>query len=178
MPTRQSVDGAGTRRYRRFPVPTTKLAAFLAEDHETPFLVVDLDVVAERFRRLEAALPGVRIFYAVKANPAAPVLRTLVALGSAFDVASPAEIDACLDAGAVHRRPVSFGNTIKKSRDVPPPTGSASTGTRWMPTKSSRRCSLMRQGPTCACGCFTTAPRPTGRCRASSAVTATTRWSS
>jgi ornithine decarboxylase len=98
-------------------VPTPKLAAFLSQDHETPFLVVDLDVVAERFERLAEALPGVRIFYAVKANPAAPVLRTLVALGSAFDVASPVEIDACLEAGAA-TRDLSFGNTIKKARHV------------------------------------------------------------
>jgi ornithine decarboxylase len=98
-------------------VPTPKLAAFLAQDHETPFLVVDLDVVAERFRRLATALPGVGIYYAVKANPAAPVLRTLVELGSAFDVASPAEIDACLDAGA-RTTDLSFGNTIKKARDI------------------------------------------------------------
>ena len=117
VPTRQSVDASRSRRYRRIPVPTPKLAAFLAQDHETPFLVVDLDVVAERFRRLAEALPGVRIFYAVKANPAAPVLRTLVALGSAFDVASPAEIDACLDAGAA-TADLSFGNTIKKARHI------------------------------------------------------------
>jgi len=98
-------------------VPTPKLTAFLAQHHETPFLVVDLDVVAERFCRLAAAMPGVRIFYAVKANPAAPVLRTLLGLGSAFDVASPAEIDACLAAGAVPAD-LSFGNTIKKARDI------------------------------------------------------------
>jgi ornithine decarboxylase len=117
VPTRQSVDVLGGRRYRRIPVSTPKLDAFLAQAHETPFLVVDLDVVAERYRRLDEALAGVRIFYAVKANPAAPVLRTLVALGSAFDVASPAEIDACLDAGAMPQD-LSFGNTIKKARDV------------------------------------------------------------
>jgi len=98
-------------------VSTPKLSAFLAQDHETPFLVVDLDVVAERFQRLAAALPGVRIFYAVKANPAAPVLRTLVRLGSAFDVASPREIDACIEAGA-SPADLSFGNTIKKARDI------------------------------------------------------------
>src|SRR3954468_5496239 len=117
VPTRQSVDARGPRRYRRLPVPTPKLTAFLAQHHETPFLVVDLDVVAERFSRLEAALPGVRIFYAVKANPAAPILRTLLGLGSAFDVASPAEIDACLDAGAA-TADLSFGNTIKKARHI------------------------------------------------------------
>ena len=98
-------------------MPTPKLAAFLAQDHETPFLVVDLDVVAERFRRLAAALPGVRIYYAVKANPAAPILRTLVALGSAFDVASPAEIDRVLLAGG-DPATISYGNTIKKRRDI------------------------------------------------------------
>ena len=98
-------------------MPTSKLTAFLSQHHETPFLVVDLDVVAERFCRLAAALPGVRIFYAVKANPAAPILRTLLGLGSAFDVASPAEIDACLAAGAVPAD-LSFGNTIKKARDI------------------------------------------------------------
>jgi diaminopimelate decarboxylase len=38
-------------------------------------------------------LPAARVYYAVKANPAQPVLERLVRLGSAFDVASPAEID-------------------------------------------------------------------------------------
>ncbi len=96
---------------------TAKLESFLAQHHETPFLVVDLDVVADRYRQLADALPAARIFYAVKANPAPPVLRRLVALGSAFDVASPAEIDACLAAGAV-AADVSYGNTLKKSRHV------------------------------------------------------------
>jgi ornithine decarboxylase len=98
-------------------VPTTKIETFLQEDHPTPFLVVDLDVVAERYRRLAAALPGARIYYAVKANPAMPVLRALVELGSAFDVASPVEIDACRAAGAAATQ-LSFGNTIKKASHI------------------------------------------------------------
>ena len=98
-------------------MPTQKIESFLRERRPTPYLVVDLDVVAERYRRLAAALPQARIYYAVKANPATPVLRTLVALGSAFDVASPAEIDICLDAGAVASE-LSFGNTIKKPADI------------------------------------------------------------
>jgi len=99
-------------------MPTVKLKEFLAtSDHSTPFLVVDLDVVAQRYRDLTAMVPGARIHYAVKANPAHEVLALLVELGSAFDVASPAEIDLCLSAGA---RPedLSFGNTIKKARDI------------------------------------------------------------
>jgi ornithine decarboxylase len=99
------------------PMPTAKLDRFLAENScATPFLVVDLDVVAERYRRLAAAVPA-RIHYAVKANPAPAVLSLLVELGSSFDVASPDEIDRCLRAGAVGRD-LSYGNTIKKARDI------------------------------------------------------------
>ena len=46
-----------------------------------------------------------------------PVLERLVRLGSAFDVASPAEIDRCLLAGADPAH-ISYGNTIKKRRDI------------------------------------------------------------
>jgi ornithine decarboxylase len=98
-------------------LPTPKLEAFLAQDHDTPYLVVDLDIVVDRYRQLADAIPSARIYYAVKANPAAPVLRRLVELDSAFDVASPAEIDACLAAGA-HPRDISYGNTLKKARHV------------------------------------------------------------
>jgi ornithine decarboxylase len=38
-------------------------------------------------------------------------------VGSCFDVASPAEIQACLEAGATPER-ISYGNTIKKRSDV------------------------------------------------------------
>jgi ornithine decarboxylase len=41
----------------------------------------------------------------------------LVELGSSFDVASPDEIDRCLAAGAAGRD-LSYGNTIKKARDI------------------------------------------------------------
>jgi ornithine decarboxylase len=93
---------------------TPKIARFLAEQQPaTPCLVLDVDRVDANFRALEHALPLARIYYAVKANPGAPILQRLVRLGSSFDAASWEEIQACLDAGA---RPdaISFGNTIKK----------------------------------------------------------------
>ncbi len=93
---------------------TTKIAQFLA-DHQpaTPCLVLDVDRVEANFRALSHALPLARIYYAVKANPAAPILERLVGLNSFFDAASIEECEACLTAGA---RPsaISFGNTIKK----------------------------------------------------------------
>jgi ornithine decarboxylase len=93
---------------------TPKIAHFIAEHlPATPCLVLDVDRVDANFRALQHALPLARIYYAVKANPAAPVLRRLVTLGSSFDAASYEEVAACLDTGA---RPeaISFGNTIKK----------------------------------------------------------------
>ena len=82
-----------------------------------PCLVVDLDVVRENYRAFAKALPDSRIFYAVKANPAPELLALLVSLGSCFDTASVAEIEMVLAAGATPER-ISFGNTIKKERDV------------------------------------------------------------
>ena len=93
---------------------TSKIARFLA-DHQpaTPCLVLDVDRVEANFRALSHTLPLARIYYAVKANPAAPILARLVGLDSSFDAASIEEVEFCLEAGA---RPaaISFGNTIKK----------------------------------------------------------------
>jgi ornithine decarboxylase len=79
--------------------------------------VVDLDIIESNFRTLRAELPAAKVFYAVKANPARDVVRRLVKLGSSFDVASPGEIDLVMSAGAKPHQ-VSFGNTIKKERDI------------------------------------------------------------
>ena len=97
---------------------TSRIDAFLREtDAPTPFVVVDVAMVAERYESLREAIPQARVYYAVKANPGAPILRRLNELGSAFDVASPAEIEMCLAAGA-DPADISYGNTIKKSRDI------------------------------------------------------------
>lgn len=84
---------------------------------ETPYLRIDLDRVADNFRSLRAALPDAEIRYAVKANPAEPVLRLLAAAGAAFDVASIGEVDLCLSAGVDGAR-LAYGNTIKKPSAV------------------------------------------------------------
>ena len=97
---------------------TPKIEKFLARHRpETPCLLFDLDILADNYRRLSAALPGAEIYYAVKANPAAPVLHSLAGLGSKFDAASLVEIDRCLAAGA-DPADIAFGNTIKKQSDI------------------------------------------------------------
>ncbi len=97
---------------------TKKIEKFLAEQRpQTPCLVVDLDVVADNYRRLRTAVPRANIYYAVKANPAPEVLKVLAKLGSSFDTASINEIDMALATGATADR-LSFGNTIKKKADI------------------------------------------------------------
>ena len=95
-----------------------KTVRFLAEQQPaTPCLVVDLEVVADAYKLLRHYLPLARVFYAIKANPAREVLAILDRLGSSFDVASRGEIDLCLHLGVKADR-ISFGNTIKKERDI------------------------------------------------------------
>ena len=88
-----------------------------AQDKETPFLVVDLKKVEEKYDELLDSLPFAKIYYAVKANPLEEVLRMLVRKGSCFDIASVYELDHILSLGASPDR-VSYGNTIKKSRNI------------------------------------------------------------
>jgi len=101
---------------------TERIREFLRDRRERgldegPVLVVDLDVVRDNYNAFAKALPDTRVFYAVKANPAPEVLSLLASLGSCFDTASVAEIEMALAAGASPDR-VSYGNTIKKERDI------------------------------------------------------------
>ncbi len=97
---------------------TERIQRFLNEHQPpTPCLVVDLEVIKQNYRNLRHHLPLAQVFYAVKANPAPDVVRLLVQEGSSFDAASLPEIDSCLACGASADR-ISFGNTIKKERDI------------------------------------------------------------
>src|SRR5580704_9252656 len=97
---------------------TERIRDFLRTRNEDgPCLVVDLDVVRDNYTAFAKALPDTRVFYAVKANPAPELLSLLARLGSCFDTASVVEIEMALAAGVGPDR-ISFGNTIKKERDV------------------------------------------------------------
>jgi ornithine decarboxylase len=83
----------------------------------SPCLVVDVDMVEHAYHELARALPEARIFYAVKANPDDAIVARLARVGSDFDAASLGEIDRCLAHGVAPHR-ISYGNTIKKQRDI------------------------------------------------------------
>ena len=101
---------------------TNRIIEFLRDRREKglddgPCVVVDLDVVRDNYASFAQALPDTRVCYAVKANPDPQVLKLLAGLGSCFDTASVVEAQQALAAGATPDR-ISFGNTIKKERDI------------------------------------------------------------
>src|SRR6195256_4721548 len=97
---------------------TARIREFLKQrKDEGPCLVVDLDIVRDNYQSFARTLPDSKVFYAVKANPAPEILKLLADLGSCFDVASIAETEAALAAGASSDR-ISYGNTIKKESDI------------------------------------------------------------
>jgi len=83
----------------------------------TPYLDLDVGAAVTRYRRLGAALPGTAVHYAVKANPDPALLVALVAAGCRFDVASPVEVVAVLEAGAAPADLV-YSNPVTRRTDI------------------------------------------------------------
>ncbi len=89
------------------------LGTLAARMGATPFYAYDRALIAARVGDLRRALPeGVRLSYAVKANPMGDLLRHLAGLVDGFDVASSGELDRVLDAGAAPET-VSFAGPGK-----------------------------------------------------------------
>lgn len=88
----------------------------IPEKYSTPCLVIDLQKVKDNYKRLVDLQIG-EVFYAMKANSGQHVLDALADLGSSFDCASMGEINTILNMGVSPDR-ISFGNTIKKERDI------------------------------------------------------------
>ncbi|MGB0467129.1 MAG: type III PLP-dependent enzyme [Pontibacterium sp.] len=89
----------------------------LSETQETPFLALDLNSIKAKYDELKQGFDFARIFYAVKANPADEVIELLAQLGACFDIASIYELDKVMQFGVSPDR-MSYGNTIKKARDI------------------------------------------------------------
>ena len=83
----------------------------------TPCLLLDPALARDRFTELAAALPGVRIHYAVKANPHPRLLACLHAAGCRFEAASWAEVRAAIRVGA-DPATVLFTHPVKPAADI------------------------------------------------------------
>jgi len=67
---------------------TTKQLQALAKEHGTPIVVIDHDIIRRNYAEFKKHLPKVQAYYALKANPAPEIVRTLYKAGASFDVAS------------------------------------------------------------------------------------------
>lgn len=111
VPVQTAVKGAAGLNF-------DEVADYIAENSfERPTLVISRDRVAAQYDALSAGLGRAQIHYALKANPAPEIIRLLVKKGSGFDAASRQEIELCLSQG-VDTSKVSFGNTIKRGKDI------------------------------------------------------------
>ena len=100
-----------------YPRATFQRLKAFADQQETPFVVIDKQTIADSYDQLVSCFPVAKIYYAVKANPAIEITEMLRDKGSNFDIASIYELDKVMGAGVSADR-ISYGNTIKKARDV------------------------------------------------------------
>lgn len=95
-----------------------KIQQFLNKNQlPSPCLVIDMEIVEKNYNAITSALPFAHCYYAVKSNPAVPVVQFLVNNGACFDAASINEINFCLSLGAKPEK-ILFGNTIKKQSEI------------------------------------------------------------
>jgi ornithine decarboxylase len=85
---------------------------YLAEKYGSPLLVLSLEQIEQNYKLLNDYLPGVHVYYAVKANPDERLVRKLASLGSYFDVASDGEMLALTSYGIAPDRMV-YANPVK-----------------------------------------------------------------
>ncbi|WAE53534.1 type III PLP-dependent enzyme [Stutzerimonas frequens] len=100
-----------------FPRATFQKMKAFADQHETPFVVIDTETISKAYDDLRTGFEFAKVYYAVKANPAVEIIDLLRDKGSSFDIASIYELDKVMSRGVGPER-ISYGNTIKKSKDI------------------------------------------------------------
>jgi ornithine decarboxylase len=63
----------------------------LARENGTPVFIIDHEKIRENYREFKKFLPKVQVYFAVKANSNPEIVKTLLDMGSSFDVASMPE---------------------------------------------------------------------------------------
>ena len=89
----------------------------LVARHGSPLLVVSKRVLLAQFNALRSYLPGVDLYYAIKAFPHPAVIQLLAEAGCHFDVASEGEIDLLKPLQVSGRRTIHT-HPVKKDRDI------------------------------------------------------------
>jgi len=94
----------------------------LVEQYGSPLLLLDCDVLRAQYRALQAALPTVRLYYAIKSLPHPDALAALAAEGASFDMATSGEITMLRQIGAnpaatIHTHPIKRDQDIRDALD-------------------------------------------------------------
>ncbi|MDT8451443.1 MAG: type III PLP-dependent enzyme [Gammaproteobacteria bacterium] len=92
----------------------------LVARHETPFMVLDLSEVDYQYKLLQAALPGVKLFYALKALSHPALIKRLKSLGCSFDLATSGEVELVESLGVtgeqcIHTHPIKKVKEIQRA---------------------------------------------------------------
>jgi ornithine decarboxylase len=69
-------------------MPTARQLQAIARKCGTPVVIIDHDAIRRNYAQFKRHLPKVQAYYAVKANPAPEIVRTLYRAGASFDAAS------------------------------------------------------------------------------------------
>jgi ornithine decarboxylase len=82
-----------------------------------PLIIVDCERIRAQYRRLQKALPGVALHYALKPLPHAAVVRTIVAMGGNLDLATTGEVQLTTQLGVDPARCIHT-HPIKRDKDI------------------------------------------------------------
>ena len=95
-----------------------QLSLLTARVGQTPFYAYDRALLRERVAQLRKALPpGIKLHYAMKANPLPALVCFMAGLVDGIDVASAGELKVALDAGADPRE-ISFAGPGKREAEL------------------------------------------------------------
>lgn len=95
-----------------------RLSLLAARVGQTPFYAYDRSLLQGRVAQLREVLPkGVKLHYAMKANPMAAVVGLMAGLVDGIDVASAGELKVALDAGA-NPSEISFAGPGKRDAEL------------------------------------------------------------
>jgi ornithine decarboxylase len=89
----------------------------LVEEFGSPLLIVDCARVRTQYRKLQRALPGVDLHYALKPMPHAAVVRSVVGEGGWLDLATTGEVQLAARLGIAPERCIHT-HPIKRDMDI------------------------------------------------------------
>lgn len=95
----------------------TRLIKSSVAQYGAPLLLLDCDVVRRQYHALNDALPSVTLHFALKPLPHEAVVRTLLAEGACFDLATSGEVELVKQVGVPSERTIHT-HPIKRDSDI------------------------------------------------------------